>query len=698
MISMIGTRISICLLLLCLLCLSLYPLMSPANATLELPVPRKETLVVETDVTPTVFDKANPFVPGGTQWGSGWHQIAYEWDWYINRVTGEIIYWRITGWEYYDNCTRFVIHIRNGVKWNDGEPYTADDIIFSINLKKQVSPKGIIGTYVKSVRSLDKLTVEINLTSPYPRFHEVFLESGPEGHWIVAKHVWEGKDWKTFANWPPTETGPYKLWKVYPDLNMFVWERNEEYWAKTVHGKFPGPKYVVFRRAPPADIDLADFVKGYVDAPHPFVFTYDLVKASKTLADFEIVEAPFDDPNPIYIACNTLRYPLSLPEVRWAVSYLVNREKIAAIYPHSPASRPCKYLHPQSWKIFEKYAYPDLYQKYKFEYDPEKARAIFESLGFKKGTDGIWVTPNGTRLSWTIIALPPPQPVTAALEQLTSELKKFGIDARLQYVDSATRAQIFQQGDWDISEGAAIFNKAWKSGDLYWSLVTRTSAYWKPPGKPHPGDNPGRWLAPPEFDKIVEKLAYMKPDDPEAQPLYKRAVEILLQELPSIPVVEGTFHQIFSSKYWKGWPSEKNMYAVPFVWWRTFIFTLFELTPAPAPRINYLSIWILGNVETFVGVDGKSYGPFSKGEFVSIPEENAKGLMDKGLASLVPPGLSEMAEALRSVEKSLTETANAIKDSIGGVYTLVYLSVGISMVTLVLLLVTLITLRRSRRT
>ena len=45
---------------------------------------REQAVVIETDSNYTGFDKANPFCPErGNQWGSGWHQLANEWDWYI---------------------------------------------------------------------------------------------------------------------------------------------------------------------------------------------------------------------------------------------------------------------------------------------------------------------------------------------------------------------------------------------------------------------------------------------------------------------------------------------------------------------------------------------------------------------------------------------------------------------------------------
>ena len=71
------------------------------GARTAFPVPREQAVVVETDAPFSMLNKANPlFTSGdGVQWGSGWHNVANEWDWYDNYATGERILWRTTGWE-----------------------------------------------------------------------------------------------------------------------------------------------------------------------------------------------------------------------------------------------------------------------------------------------------------------------------------------------------------------------------------------------------------------------------------------------------------------------------------------------------------------------------------------------------------------------------------------------------------------------
>lgn len=547
---------------------------SRAQQPAWLPVPREQAVIIETDVDPAVFDKANPFIPGGTQWGSGWHQNVVEWDWYINYITGEYILWRISGWEYRDNFRTFILKIRDGVKWNDGVQYTADDVVFSFNLAKEARAGHPLITQVESVRAIDKLTVEIKLKEPNPRYHHVFRMWGPLGEFIRPKHVWEGKDWKTFNNWPPVETGPYKLWKVFPDLKMYVWERVEDYWGKTVHGKFPGPKYVVWRRAPPADVDLADFLRGDVDSPIPFLFTVDMIRTAKG-AGVPMVEAPFPDPVPFGIQFNLARYPLSLREVRWAIAYLTNKEKVANLYPLALEGKPAYYMH-ADWGALKKYEYKDLYEKYKIEYNPAKAEELLKGLGFTKGPDGIWVTPNGTRLSFTITTWGPPSVENLIANVLADELNRFGIEAAVITPSFATREEMRRTGNfWIDVEVSHLAHGMWISGDIFEGAERHHSKV--------RGAECGKQFCSPRLDEIVDTLRTRDPGDPANEALYREIVEMFLRELPYLPVVEKVFHPIFSTRYWTGWPTKDNMYIIPYNWWPQLIFILFELKPAPPP-------------------------------------------------------------------------------------------------------------------
>ena len=144
------------------------------------------------------------------------------------------------------------VKLRKGVTWSDGQPFTAQDVVFTLNMLKANSPDLLYAfdmkTWVQDVTAADDLTAKITLTSPNPQFlPRYFTWFQDNGFPIVAQHVFQGQDQKTFTNldlakgWPVT-TGPWKLVSATADQKIF--DRNDDWWgAKT--GFRPLPKMKV---------------------------------------------------------------------------------------------------------------------------------------------------------------------------------------------------------------------------------------------------------------------------------------------------------------------------------------------------------------------------------------------------------------------------------------------------------------------
>lgn len=547
----------------------------------EYPVPREQAVVIETDTNYTVFDKANPFVPRGNQWGSGWHQLANEWDWYINYATGETIYWRITGWEYSEDHKSLTWNIREGVKWNDGTPYTAEDVVFTINLL--VENKDLIGApvveNVVSAEVVDTYTALIKFKQPEYRFHHELRMWG--GIMVVAKHVWEGKDIKDFDNWPPVETGPYKFNRYYKELNMFVWERDEDYWAKEAFNKFPGPKYAIFRMAPPPDIDLADFIRGGVDAPLPHIFTWDMIKAAQRQSE-NVVLAPYMDAVSQGICSfNCAKYPTDSKDFRWAIQYVTDRDKLARVYPMAEGSYPTMWPWPD-WKALDKWEFPEIEEKYgpELTYNPQKAEEVLDELGFKKGEDGKRRTPEGEPLSLVLLTRPAPDLGYFHATHLSDELAKIGVEGVVKAVDPGMAGELVNIGSYDLFFDVLDVAVAFPN-DIYFFFESFHSKHARPLGEYQTSGDRGRSrLKSEKIDAVAEELAALDPEDPEYMSVAKTGLDTWFEELPAVPFIEKMFVQTFSDMYWTGWPTEDNMYHVPYQWWPSFIFVLFNLEPS----------------------------------------------------------------------------------------------------------------------
>jgi peptide/nickel transport system substrate-binding protein len=196
----------------------------------------------------------NWLVPGvtspGKSGGPGANQLCNAWLWYLNTTNNEIINWLASGPPIYSpDLKELRIYVRKGVYWNDGVPFTADDIVFTIKYLKE-APPGIgvvVKTWVEDVYKEDDYTAVIKLKGPNPRFHYQFLViiySAPIA--ILPKHVWEGKDPMTFKFYPPVCIGPYNLKAVDSGGAWFLWERYDDWWGTKLFGMKPSPKYVLY--------------------------------------------------------------------------------------------------------------------------------------------------------------------------------------------------------------------------------------------------------------------------------------------------------------------------------------------------------------------------------------------------------------------------------------------------------------------
>jgi peptide/nickel transport system substrate-binding protein len=101
-------------------------------------------------------------------------------------------------WEIANDGVTYTFHLHEGVKWHDGEPFTADDVVFSFDAtvdKKSLSVRrGDVLSVLKSYRKIDDLTVEFVAVAPVATFIDKTV--GQVG--IVPKHIWESVP---FANW-----------------------------------------------------------------------------------------------------------------------------------------------------------------------------------------------------------------------------------------------------------------------------------------------------------------------------------------------------------------------------------------------------------------------------------------------------------------------------------------------------------------
>lgn len=188
--------------------------------------PRGETLILDnlggTLERPDFF---NPYAPG-VDMGRGFHEVCLDNLWEINTTTGEQFpslaaeMPKALNEEY----TSFEVKLREGIYWDDGIEFTADDVVYTLQLGLTNDKLPIHGwsiDYLKDVRAVDKYTVVIDTNRSQPRFSKDLGATiwDATRFWPVPKHIWENQDPTTFVAFPPTCIAQYKYSQHDPNGN-----------------------------------------------------------------------------------------------------------------------------------------------------------------------------------------------------------------------------------------------------------------------------------------------------------------------------------------------------------------------------------------------------------------------------------------------------------------------------------------------
>ncbi len=150
-------------------------------------------------------------------------------------VTGEPKPWLARSWESSPDGKTWTFRLRDNVRWHDGRPLTAEDVVFTFdyNLKGPGSTTGVYSAinYIDTVTSPDPATVVITTTTPRPTFLTDVVGSFG-GMAIIPKHIWEGvADPARFqGDQALIGSGPYRLRQFDLTNNTYAFEANDDFY------------------------------------------------------------------------------------------------------------------------------------------------------------------------------------------------------------------------------------------------------------------------------------------------------------------------------------------------------------------------------------------------------------------------------------------------------------------------------------
>ena len=211
--------------------------------------------IVMRDALPNIDPYYNNLRTGVVMHHQGWDALVYR-----NPDTFKLEPLLATEWKLPDPTT-IEFTLRPGVKFHDGSPFTADDVVYTINLI--ADPASRLSTpsnynWLDKAEKTGDLSVRVKLKRPTPAALEYFALVIP----IYPKAYREKVGAEGYAK-APVGAGPYKMTKVEPGVSI-DFERFEDYWAGSPKGK-PAIKKMSVRFVPDATTEMTELLAGRAD-------------------------------------------------------------------------------------------------------------------------------------------------------------------------------------------------------------------------------------------------------------------------------------------------------------------------------------------------------------------------------------------------------------------------------------------------
>ena len=388
----------------------------------------------------------------------------------LHPVTNAILPGLAESWETSEDGKEVTFHLRD-VKWSDGTPLTADDVIFTFEafIMNTVAKGNSVDRFTivdatdgvkKAVQwvKIDDRTVKAVLPSPFGPFFMNLSHA-----YIYPKHKLASKidmsrpdsvneQWLTnVALSEIVANGPYRIVEYVMDQKV-VLERNPYYWKVDRFGnKLPYFDKLEYLIVSDAEVRLAKFMAGEID--HMAVSASDF----PMLKQKELDGGPFTifmaqptqpTPSPVHISFNfavdkpQLQQLFTNTEFRRAMEYLLNRDRIIDEVYNGLAIPGAGLVLPSN-KAF----YNPKIEEIMRSYNPEKAKAILDQLGLKDtNKDGIREFADGKPVEFTLTVQSSPQDYQDIALIFKEDVEKAGIKVNLQILESSLTGNMFGAG------------------------------------------------------------------------------------------------------------------------------------------------------------------------------------------------------------------------------------------------------------
>ncbi len=452
--------------------------------------------------------------------------------------------WLATSFSWEDGGRTLHLQVRKGVTWHDGQPMSADDVAFTFELVRKNAAFNTYGLPLAGATAPAPDQVLVTFTQPS---YQVMWWRTP----VVPRHIWASlADPVKFVDTRAIGTGPYMLKTFTPQVITMV--RNTRYWQPDE----PNVGTVQYLSFESVESMLTSFEAGQVD----------WIGASaidpQPIANHDRAHIAYWETKPtnavVELLPNDTVYPLDQTPVRRAISLALDRSVI------SKTGTGGQNLPVQSPTGLDVAARADqidpAYKNLRYgAADPNGARRELTAAGFKLGSDGVFLTPDGRRLDLQLM-LPTSNPYgdfVRASQVIVRELKDTGISVTVR-----TESQVAWRDDTDLGNyqlSMRPLGGTLSTYDLFDRIFSQDQLV--APGK-KALRNWSRYRNA-DASPLLKQYAVSAPGTAGEKQALAGLERLMVEEVPVIPLFFTSGVGFFRTNTLSGFPSQTDPYAVP---------------------------------------------------------------------------------------------------------------------------------------
>ncbi len=324
-------------------------------------------------------------------------------------------------WDASPDGKEWTFHLRPGVRWHDGAPFTARDVKFTFEQVLDLSS----GTRLRSdfalletVDVVDSLTVRFRLKAPFAPLLTLLGHNAG----ILPEHLLRGtrlSDATTFNRTSPVGTGPFRVVQVNPGASI-VLERNRHW-----YGQAPKLSRMVFRIVPDLNAQVSQLRAGELD-----LVIIEPANLGSVQHQQDLVVRQVPVVQHWYVGFNTMSPLFSPPLVRRAMGYAVNREAIVAGVLKGYADVPTGTIPVALREYYDSTQRP-------LPWSPDSAHALLARAGWRRNAEGKLRNAQGREFAFDLLVdkgNPTREQAALAVQQ---DLERVGMRVRLQTMEFA---------------------------------------------------------------------------------------------------------------------------------------------------------------------------------------------------------------------------------------------------------------------